>query len=246
VVGEILVFAGRVVGLELVEFLLQGGYPVARVIAGSRDDTPILQSAAHHGIPAEVYGPSTQQGLVERGDRYRWLLNLWSSHVLKPHALALADKRLNIHPSLVPNCRGNDNAAWTIRRGVPAGISLLEMDATLDTGGIYVQREVAYEFPIRGSELHSKLLSAASALFKDEWPAIYSADVRPCRQGAAGSYHTRKQTDSDRMINWSDTVSVEELVSRALAHDFYPGTTAELIRDGICYRLRLSIENIEK
>lgn len=244
-IRDILVFAGKFVGLDLVEFLFQMGYPVSRVIAAAKDDIPILQSAAQHGIPAEVYRPSTHQDLVDCGDRYRWLLNLWSPHILRPQVLALADKRMNIHPSLVPDCRGNDNAAWTIRRGVPAGVSLLEMDATVDSGGVYAQREVAYEYPIRGSELQSKLLVAASALFKDEWPMIYNETVRPRPQGNGGTYHTRRQTNSDRIINSNDIVSVEELILRVLAHDFNPGTTAELVRDGRRYKIRLMLELIQ-
>ncbi len=210
---DILVFAGKVVGLDLVEFLFRGEYPVARVIAASKDDIPILLSAGRYGIPTEVYGPSTHQNLVDGGDRYRWLLNLWSPHLIRPNVLALADNRLNIHPSLVPDCRGNDNAAWTIRQGVRAGVSLLEMDATLDSGGVYAQREVAYEYPIRGSELQSRLLAAASAAFQGRM-AGDSRRVRICppagppaapttpasRRTRTGS-STRTTTSAPR--NWS-------------------------------------------
>src|SRR5262249_47048077 len=150
-----------------------------------------------------------------------------------------ARRRLNIHPSLVPECRGNDNAAWTIRRGVPAGVSLLEMDATLDTGGVYAQRVVDYEFPMRGSELQARLLLTATELFKDEWPAIHAESAAPRGQGNGGSYHLRKQTNADRMIDADEILSADELVMRILAHDFSPRTTAEFIRNGRHYKARI-------
>jgi methionyl-tRNA formyltransferase len=240
--GEILVFAGKQVGLELVAYLLDINAPISQVIVGTAADEAILDLVAARQIPSEVHTRQTQARLVEEGHRYEWLLNFWSPHILRPPVLALAKHRLNVHPSLVPHCRGNDNAAWTIREGLPAGVSLIEMEAEVDVGGVYVQREVPYSFPIRGRELHSRLQQELVMLFKEYWPAIFSDEIVAKPQVGPVSYHTRKQTEQDRILDASTSLTVEDFMRWALAHDFSPGTTAEVRFQERTYKLTLSIE----
>jgi len=241
--GEgILVFASKQVGRELVEYLVELGAPVRRVIAANDGDREILNPAIARRIPTEVYSKQTQQQLEENGHKYQWLLNLWSPHILGPGVLALAEHRLNTHPSLVPICQGNDTAAWVIRKGLSAGVSLLEMHVTVDSGEVYVQKEVPYSFPVRGSELHALLQRELVALFKDSWPAIYSGSTSPRPQNGPATYHTRKQTEQDRVLDPSVKMTLGEFLAWACAHDFYPGTTAEVSYRGSNYRLTLNVE----
>jgi hypothetical protein len=238
---ELLVFAGKQVGHDLLEWLLDQGYPVARVIAATADDE-CLPLAAARGVPAEAYAGGLPGRLLDEGKRFGWLLNLWSPHKLAPATLTLAAHRLNVHPGRVPQCRGNDNAAWTIRLGQPAGVSLLEMTDAFDAGAVWAQREVDWPLGTRGRELHERLLAAAVALFMDAWPDLYAGRVTAQEQRGAVGSHTRKQTNADRCRAGGDSMRLEEMVRWALAHDFSPGTTAELTLDGRRYRLRLSLE----
>ena len=240
--GGVLVFASKRVGLETVEYLLDKQAPVARVIAGIDADQPIVEMAVARSIPAEVYGRQTQRALVAAGERYDWLLNLWCPHILRRPVLQLADRRLNIHPSLVPHCQGNDNAAWCIRKGLPAGVSLIEMEEQVDVGGVYAQKEVPYVFPIRGKELHEILQREAITLFEESWPAICLGTVAPRPQTGPGSYHTRRQTEGDRVVDADAAMSVDAFLHWVLAHDFHPRTTAECRYQGKTYKLRLTME----
>jgi len=243
---NILVFASKAVGQETFAFLLKTGAPVGRVVVGRPDDEGILAASRAAGIPAEVYSPRTQEDLAADPARYEWLLNLWSPRILKPEVLALARNRLNIHPSLVPHCLGNDNAAWAIRKRLPAGVSLIEMNPDIDHGEVYVQCEIPYSFPLRGSELHQRLQRASVELFNSAWPSIYKGDICPKPQVGPGSYHTRKHTEADRVRSAEDAMPLGEAIDWLLAHDFDPGTTAELVRDGKRYRLRLIVEPAER
>ena len=238
----ILVFAARRVGLELLTYLLDIDAPVERVIAGSAEAGPILDLAENRGVPAQVYTPEVQSQLLLAGKRYGWLLNLWSPYILTPPVLELANRRLNTHPSLVPHSRGNDTAAWTIRNGLPAGVSLIEMHQGVDTGEVYAQQEVLYTFPIRGSELHAILQDELVALFKRLWPAIYSNEVPPEPQKGPVTYRTRRETERDRTLDASTTLTLEEFMCWALAHDFSPRTTAEVQYLDRRYKLTLAVE----
>ena len=239
---DMLVFAAKEVGLELVVYLLEIDAPVQHVIVGTAADQELLGVAAAHGISAEVYTHETQSQLIAAGQRYEWLLNLWCPHILRPAVLALAEHRLNVHPSLVPHCRGNDNAAWIIRKGLPAGVSLIEMREVTDAGEVYVQEEVPYSLPIRGRELHERLQREVLALFKTHWQAIYAGEIVPKPQVGPVSQHTRRQTEADRVSEVSTRLSMEDFMRWILAHDFSPGTTAEVNYLGRTYKLKLSVE----
>lgn len=240
--NNILVFASRYVGYEILRYLLDIKACIGQVIVSDDKDNNILDLALSFGIPARLYNQSTQDELIRDGQRYNWLLNLWSPRVLIKGVLELADHRLNTHPSLVPICQGNDNAAWAIRKNLPAGVSLIEMAEGIDQGDVYVQREVPYVFPIRGIELHSMLESESVTLFKDSWGAIYSNEIPASPQSGLVSYHTRSQTNRDRVLDGASVMTIEEVISWIYAHDFYPGTTAEIVYQGTTYKLTVHTE----
>ena len=241
----ILVFAGKRVGVELLRYLIDRKDPVDHVIAASDADRDILNLCRETGITHGVFNRDLIERVAASGRRYDWILDLWSPHILRKPLLDLAANRANLHPSLIPHARGADSTAWILRKGLPAGVSILEMTENIDGGGLYAQQEFDVEFPIRGRTLHERLQDEMIALFKQVWPRMLSGKLMAQPQPAGGSYHRRKQTDADRVQNENTQMMLGDAITWMLAHDFYPGTTAELVRNGERFRLRLSIEKID-
>lgn len=239
---DILVFASKDVGHELLSYLLDSRAPVTFVVAAKPEDRKILEVAAGRKIRAEVFSADTIKKLAAAGRRYDWLLNLWSPHILPENVLSLAEHRLNIHSSLVPHCRGNDNTAWAIRKKLPAGASLIEMTSEVDSGGVYVQEEVAHPFPTKGKDLQALVKKTCVRLFQKHWPEIHSGKIQPRSQAGTVTSHTRRQTEQDRLRDSRETMSLEETLRWALAHDFSPGTTAEVRHENKIYKLTVSLE----
>jgi methionyl-tRNA formyltransferase len=239
-----LVFAAKRVGAELFRYLLDSGTPVRKVIAGSADDHPIIELAGARGVDCVVYDADTQASLQNEEARYDWLLNLWSAHILKPATLDLADHRLNVHPGLVPDNRGNDCATWVIRNRTQAGVSLLEMDATVDGGAVYATAAIDFSFPCTGRDLMDRLSDRCIELFKETWPDIHAGKIAPRAQPETGTTYRRRQTIEDRTLAATDTRSLSEFLDWALAHDFAPATTAVCERDGRRYAVRVRIERL--
>ena len=235
-------FASKSVGFALASYLLETGAPVNRLVVGRAEDNELIDLAERYDTPFSLYTGETQERLADEGRRYGWLLNLWSPHILLPAVLALADHRLNVHPSLVPHCQGNDNAAWALRKKLRAGISLIEMGKKIDAGEVYVQKEIRCEFPTRGGDLHKRLIRESVSLFKEHWQDIYHGRIVPRRQEGPVSYHTRKETERDRLRDASETMTLEDFTRWLLAHDFSPNTTAEMKMGNSIYRMRLVIE----
>ncbi len=240
----ILIVASKEVGATLVRHLLDEAASVRHVVVGSAEDTRIMEACASKGVPCAVYQPGTQERLIHAGERYRWLLNLWGPFILRPAFLALADQRLNIHPSLAPHCQGSDSSAWCIRNGLPAGVSLLEMDESVDTGMVYAQRQIPCDFPSRGQDLHQRLQTEAIQLFRDSWKDIESGRLKPRPQTGPITRHTRKQTNQDRVVSLNAKPAWQECCQWLLGHDFSPGTTAEIEFQGRRYRATLKLEEI--
>ncbi len=242
--GDILVFAGKMVGLECVRHLLSSGYSLTHLIVGSADDQELLRLAHDHGVSCEVYGPDTQERIILAARQFQWLLSLWSPCIIRPDLLVLAQHRLNTHPGAVPECRGNDNAAWTIRKSLTPGVSLLEMVARVDRGAVYATRRLEDHFPETGLSLHRRLQEAMTQLFCESWGGIYAGRLRPHPVDGRGSYFIRSRTNADRCRSGKQQMTLENVVRWALAHDFYPGTTAELEIDKKRYRLRIALEEL--
>jgi methionyl-tRNA formyltransferase len=240
----LLVFAGKRVGLALLSHLIARPEPIGHVVAASAADESILRLCRQHSIACTTFEALDIGALRAVTERYDWLLDLWSPHILSNEILALARHRANLHPSLVPHARGADSTAWCIRKALPIGISILEMTDVVDAGGVYAQREVAAPFPISGSELHARLQDELIALFQESWPRMLTGEIKPQPQAAGGSYHRRKDTNADRRQKADTVMTLGEAARWMLAHDFRPGTTAELEQDGERFRLQLTVTKL--
>ena len=240
----LLIFAAKHVGMEIIKFLWRDEAPAARLFV-SADDAELLAAAMALNIDAEIFSDETAGQLCREGRQYNWMLNLWFPHIFKPDVLEVAKHRLNVHPALLPHCRGNDCAAWAIRTDAPVGVSLLEIREGVDTGEVYAQRALSHKPAERGKELHDRLQTAAIALFIDTWPDILSGEIQPRPQTGEGSNFQRRDTEADRRRNGADTMTLKETTDWIRAHDFSPGTTAEMLMDNKRYKLTLEIEEIE-
>jgi len=197
-----------------------------------------------HHIPCSIFGRLHISALRSVITQYDWLLDLWSPHILSNEILSLAKHRANLHPGLVPHARGADSTAWCIRKNLPAGVSILDMTEAVDAGGIYAQRQLNVEFPVSGKQLHERLQDEMIALFEEVWPLMLAGRITPQPQMDGGSHYRREQTNKDRRQNADAVMTLREAVRWMLAHDFHPGTTAELEQDGQRFKLQLTITKI--
>lgn len=241
--GGILVLAGKDVGARTLRYLIGKEAPIEEVILGSADDTEVADAAKAAGIRHGTWSPATRERLLTASHRYEWILSLWNPHILKADILALADRRLNLHPGHMPALRGQDTAAWAIRRGLPAGVAILDMDAGVDTGGVYVQKQVPYEPLARGADLFARLKVEIGDLFEEHWPAIYAGDIHPVPQGPGGNSFTRRMTNEDRVVKADAQFTAGEFLIWARAHDFYPRSTAEIEFEGRRVKICIEIED---
>lgn len=233
-----IVFASKQVGYGCLKYLSAINENIVQVFVGA-DDEDIRSLCEENGYDWATCSRDNIANYLASAAPAGWLLNFWSSLILDENTLACADRRLNIHPGLVPHCRGNDSAAWCIRQDIPAGVSLIEMEAVLDAGAIYSQMQVEVKSTDTGKKLHHRQIDACIELFIRDWLKIRAGEIVPHPQPEGGSYFKRKDTNQDRVRKLDDLPTGKALARWIRAHDFSPATCAEVVLpDGNIFEIR--------
>ncbi len=107
--------------------------------------------------------------------------------ILPPDVLA-APKHgcLNVHASLLPRYRGAAPIQWAIIRGErETGVTLMQMDAGMDTGDMLLKRAVAIDETITAGELHDKLAPVGAELLVEGLARLKAGTLPPEKQNDA-------------------------------------------------------------
>ena len=146
--------------------------------------------------------------------------------ILPPWALALPARGcLNIHGSLLPRWRG----AAPIQRAIEAGdaqtgITIMQMDAGLDTGDMWLDEATAIQADETTATLHERLAEMGARLIVQALVLVEQAALRPRKQPAAGVTYARKIDKAEAAIDWNERATVLE--RRLRAFDPSPGCSA--------------------
>ncbi|MFT3817979.1 MAG: methionyl-tRNA formyltransferase [Rubrivivax sp.] len=134
---------------------------------------------------------------------------------------------VNIHGSLLPRWRG----AAPIQRAIEAGdaetgITLMQMDAGLDTGPMIAAEAVPIGPDDNASTLHDRLAALGARLVVDALPAWVSGELAAHAQPADGVTYAHKIDKAEAAIDWSQPAAVIE--RRVRAFDPFPGCSFQL------------------
>lgn len=128
--------------------------------------TPVKVAALDIGLP--VHEPKSLRDFAREiaGDGFD-LFVLASYGRILPDALLEVPRlgALNVHPSLLPKYRGATPIQSAILNGdTETGVSIMLMDAGMDTGDIVLQRTVPIDNAETYGELHDRLAAFGAAL----------------------------------------------------------------------------------
>ena len=138
--------------------------------------------------------------------------------MLPPRALDIATHgALNIHASLLPRWRG----AAPIQRALLAGdretgISIMQMDAGLDTGAILLQQPLAIAADDDAQSLHDRLAALGAKAIVAALAEVAAGQARPIAQPEAGMTYARKIGKAEAELDWSRSCEELERTVRAL------------------------------
>ena len=166
---------------------------------------------------------------------------------------------LNIHASLLPRWRG----AAPIQRAIAAGdretgITIMQMDAGLDTGDMLLKSATPIEASDTGGSLHDRLAVMGGQAIVDALKALETGTLTTEPQNNQKACYAQKLTKEEGHIDWTEDASSINRTIRAftpwpgtytdagnlrvrihaaevidITSDRHPGTVADRTRDGI-------------
>ncbi|HTJ97747.1 MAG TPA: methionyl-tRNA formyltransferase [Rhodocyclaceae bacterium] len=233
-----LIFAGTPeFAAAALEALIAAGHTIKLVL--TQPDRPagrgmqlqasaVKQVAVRHNLPVyqpeKLRDPATHEPIrAEQAD----CMVVAAYGLILPQAVLDIPRMgcLNIHASLLPRWRG----AAPIHRAIEAGdaktgITIMQMDAGLDTGAMLLKAEMEIAADDTTASLHDKLAAQGANLIVAAL-AQY-AELTPIAQPEAGMTYAAKISKAEARIDWQ--LSAEQLERRIRAFDPFPGAVTEL------------------
>lgn len=130
---------------------------------------------------------------------------------------------INVHASLLPRWRGAAPIHAAIRYGdKETGVTIMKMDAGLDTGPMLSQATVEITPDETGQSLHDKLSVVGAELLINTLPGYLSGAIEPHPQPEDGVTYAPQIKKEEGEINWTHDADSIELLVRAFTP--WPGT----------------------
>lgn len=133
---------------------------------------------------------------------------------------------LNIHASLLPRWRG----AAPIQRAILAGdaetgVTIMQMDAGLDTGAMLLSRSVPISDTATAGDLHDTLAALGAHLIVEALDGLGAGTLTATPQSEDGATYARKLERDEGRLDWSRPAA--ELARAVRAFSPWPGAWVE-------------------
>lgn len=128
---------------------------------------------------------------------------------------------VNVHASLLPRWRG----AAPIQRAIEAGdkttgITLMQIDAGLDSGDILAQAEETIQAQDTAQALHDRLAILGASLLRSKLQDIFAGSIVAKPQNSDLATYAAKLEKSQAEIDWSQNAN--DIVNRIRAYNPWP------------------------
>ncbi len=266
--------------------LVKAGYEVVGVVSQpdkpkgrgkSLMPTPVKEAALELGLPVyqpkKVRDPEFMEVLRELAPEV--IVVVAFGQIIPQSILELPTYGcINVHASLLPKYRGAAPIQWAVIDGEPeSGVTIMKMDAGLDTGDMISKVVVPIEKDETGGSLFDKLSEAGAKLLVDTLPSIVDGtavyEKQPEESTTPYAAMIQKQLGN---IDWErPAVEIERLI-RGLSpwpsaftklngktlkiwraqvmdesekdSDAVPGTVLRTDANGLCVKTGLGVLNI--
>lgn len=188
--------------------------------------SPVKELAVAHQI--EVFQPEKLRGEAVMEHLTAWQPDV---HVVAAYGQILRQAVLdlprygsiNVHASLLPRWRGAAPIQAAILGGdTETGITIMQMDAGLDTGPMLSKAAVPILPMDTGQTLHDKLAVVGGPLLVETVRGFIAGNIQPQPQNEPLSTYAPRIQKEDGQLDWSQ--SAIEIDRRVRAFDPWPGT----------------------
>ncbi len=187
--------------------------------------SPVKQAALERGLPlSQPHSLRTPEAMAQLATWQPDVIVVAAfGQILRQDVLDLPPHGcLNIHASLLPRWRGAAPVAAAILAGDDVtGVTIMRMDAGLDTGPILAQREEPIRPDDTRATLGERLAQMGAELLVETLPAYLAGNLLPRPQPEEGATYARQLRKEDGLLDWSRPA--DELARRVRAFTPWPG-----------------------
>jgi len=188
--------------------------------------SPVKKLALQYGIPLFQPEKLRQPEAIETLRRWQPEVYVVAAfgQILPQSVLDIPPRgSINVHASLLPRWRGAAPIQAAIRAGdSQTGITIMQMDAGLDTGPILTQRAIAIAPDETGQSLHDKLALLGAELLIDTLPGYLNGTIQPQPQDDSQATYAPMIKKEEGLIDWTQDAAAIERLIRAFTP--WPGT----------------------
>lgn len=188
--------------------------------------SPVKEVALAHGIP--VLQPEKLRRPEAIEDLRQWSADLYVvaafGQILPQVVLDMPEYgSINVHASLLPRWRGAAPIQAAIRTGdVETGVTIMKMDAGLDTGPVLRMKAIPIAADETGQSLHDKLSLLGAELLIETLPGYLNGSISSRPQPEEGTTYAPQVKKEEGSVDWmQDATTIERLVR---AFTPWPGT----------------------
>lgn len=182
---------------------------------------PVKVRAEELGLP--VYQPEKITELTDKIKGIDVFIDVAYGKIIPQSILSLPKYGcVNVHPSLLPRFRGATPIQSAIIYGdKQSGVTIMVMDAGLDTGPVLGQNIVRIEATDNYGSLFDKLTKAGLEIFTPTIKDYVSGKIKPRPQKEEGVVYVGQLKKEDGLIDWSKPA--EEIERLVRAYNPWPG-----------------------
>ena len=170
---------------------------------------PVKQTALAHGTP--VFQPRTLRDGGEDANLRALapdLIVVVAYGCILPQSVLDIPKYgcINLHVSLLPKYRGSAPVQWAVLNGdAETGVSIMQMDAGLDTGDVLVCEKIAIGPEETSGALFDRVTAVGARLLCETLPRIEAGALTPTPQDHAAATLAPVLTKELAEFRWTDS-----------------------------------------
>jgi methionyl-tRNA formyltransferase len=209
---------------QVIGVVTQPDRPAGR--GGQIQQSPIKQLALAHHIP--VFQPEKLRRQEAIEELKQWQPDVYVvaafGQILPQSVLDIPPHgSVNVHGSLLPRWRGAAPIHAAIRAGdAETGITIMKMDAGLDTGPMLAKRAIPIALDETGQSLHDKMALLGAELLVETLPGYLSGAIQPQPQDDSLATFAPQIEKAEGRIDWKQNAAAIERLVRAFTP--WPGT----------------------